>query len=131
MSEVKMPGPARRKKAQVATKEALAAQMKRWTRDEMVCRTYQHRWDAYTVEPEGKNLLSTLFCARCESYKYELIDGSSGHVLKRSRDYPPGYLTVGLGRIQGPRRDELRLETAKRFLKGPSKRHLNAVEDAG
>ena len=123
-----MPPPAERRRMKTATKEALQQQMKSWTKDMLVCRTYQHSWDGYTVDPEGVNLLVTLMCRRCESYKYQLLDGRTGHVINQSVDYPKGYLAKGLGRIVGEQRDQLRLETAMRTVKGKAARHLASVK---
>jgi hypothetical protein len=82
------------------------------------CRDMGHTWRPYSarVVEEGNAYERTLRCGRCRTERSQTI-GLSRMILQGRYVYPSGYPTPkGSGRITGPGRGALRLESTLRLL---------------
>lgn len=87
----------------------------------LLCRTLGHAplpSSVTIVAAEGSNRTyyeQTLRCRnRCGCWWTQLIDTRTGEQLRRQLHYPPGYLAIGIGRINGDKKNIVRLEDARR-----------------
>lgn len=79
------------------------------------CRQFGHAWTASTVTKTGGRFEVTIRCLRCASYAVERLRSDGVRNGKRNIQYVEGYLSHGLGRLDGAARAALRLELADRL----------------
>lgn len=77
--------------------------------ERLVCGDLKHAWKPHTAKRVKGGYERELICRICELVKVQDLD-SAGYILRsRYRNYPPGYLRTGLGRITAAENALLRL----------------------
>ena len=84
--------------------------------DYLECRQYGHAWGPHEVHVDQGIYDVTIQCSRCFSSAREVISRRGERLRKRSVRYSEGYLTKGLGRLDGDTRSMLRLEGVLRMV---------------
>jgi hypothetical protein len=82
-----------------------------------MCRVFQHAWKYVDVQRDGKVLIQSLSCMRCETMRFVRIDSRDGVTLSAYYRYPEGYQMVG-GHMLPAERSAARLSEVKSNLKG-------------
>lgn len=83
------------------------------------CRDMGHNWLPFTAswDSQGRHYVRTLVCSRCTAERSQHIS-QTGHIISgNSYRYPDGYQApAGMGHIDGPAKDELRLLSTLRMV---------------
>ncbi len=82
--------------------------IKRLPQEFLMCRSFGHQWNPYTVYKRGSEFESVLECGRCNGYRHQFIS-SVGKVNSAYYTYEPGYLIAGWGTMTVSERQQIRL----------------------
>jgi hypothetical protein len=74
----------------------------------LMCRSFGHQWNPYTVYKRGQEFESVLNCGRCGGYRHQFIS-MNGWVKSAYYTYEPGYLISGWGNMTVEERAQFRL----------------------
>ena len=81
------------------------------------CRDMGHRWQPFKVDAVGGTYVRVFRCSRCKTEREQTLD-ARGHIMRNSYEYPDGYQSKGLGRMDDDGRSALRLASIERvFIK--------------
>lgn len=86
----------------------------------LLCREMGHNWRPYTARWDDEHVVydRIIRCSRCYTERHQTLS-PRGHVLSSGYNYPDGYQSHGLGRLDGESRDQIRLESLLRAIDKP------------
>jgi hypothetical protein len=74
----------------------------------LMCRSFGHQWNPYTVFRRGREFESVLKCGRCAGLRHQFIN-ANGEVIKGYYTYEAGYVIAGWGNMTKKERAQIRL----------------------
>ena len=75
----------------------------------LMCRSFGHQWNPYTVYKRGQEFESVLECGRCRGYRHQFIGINNGKRGSCYYTYEAGYLITGWGSMTSDERNQFRL----------------------
>lgn len=79
------------------------------------CRDFGHRWQPFRVDADGGAWIRIFRCSRCKTERTQKLN-ARGAIMANQYEYPDGYQSTGLGRIDNDGRNAIRLATISRVF---------------